>query len=78
MVDGLQPPAGSGTSSCALRTRQLGEKQRPVVQAAVPGGGLEPSAGSGETPRVKRASNPNKKWCRRWDSNPHGITPKGF
>ncbi|MCG6948821.1 MAG: hypothetical protein LJE93_07915 [Acidobacteria bacterium] len=55
-----------------------GEKRQPMAQAVMPGGGLEPSAGSVGTPRAKRASNPQIEVCRRWGSNPHGITPKGF
>ena len=58
-----------------------GEKRRPMAQAVMPGGGLEPSADSAGTTRATRAtraSNPRIEECRRTGSNPHEDTLKGF
>ena len=56
-----------------------GEKLRPIALAAgrMVGGGLEPSAGSDVSSCALRTSNPGVE-CRRWDSNPHDHTVKGF
>ena len=56
-----------------------GEKQRLLARAAgrMVGGGSEPSADSDVSSCAKRMSNPGDE-CRRWDSNPHDHTVKGF
>jgi hypothetical protein len=60
---GLEPSADSDGTRRPKAARTLGERQRFVVVGEMEGRAgvaVRPPVGSAETPRVKRASNPQK------------------